>query len=66
MKLLPHEQKRLRQHAILVKKVSSDTKLEVTKKDLGEFAKDVLATLQYKKQIKNALLVLVEADKGDE
>jgi len=66
MKLLPHEQKRLRQHAILVKKVSPDTKLEVTKKDLGDFTKDVLATLQTKKQAKNMMLVLVETDKQGE
>jgi hypothetical protein len=37
---------RLRQHASLLKKVSPDTKLEVTKKDLGDFTKHVLATLQ--------------------
>ena len=65
MKLLSHEVKRLRQHAILLKKVSPDTKLEVTKRDLGDFTKEVLATLQYKKQIKNALLVLVETDKEE-
>lgn len=65
MKLLPQEIKRLRQHALLVKKFSPDTKLEVTKKDLGDLTKDVLATLQYKKQIKNALLVLVETDKEE-
>jgi hypothetical protein len=66
MKLLPQEIKRLRQHAILLRKFSPDTKLEVTKKDLGGFTKHVLATLQFKKQIKNMLLVLVEADKEEE
>lgn len=66
MRLMPHELKRLRQHATLLKKISTDTKLDVTKKALGEFQKDVLATLQYKKQIKNLLLVLVETDKEDE
>ena len=65
MKLLSHEVKRLRQHAILLKKVSPDTRLEITKKDLNEFTKDVLATLQYKKQIKNLMLVLVETDKEE-
>lgn len=65
MRLLPHELKRLRQHAILVKKVSPDTRLEVTKRDLGDFTKEVLTTLQYKKQIKNLMLVLVETDKEE-
>lgn len=66
MKLLPQEIKRLRQHALLVKKFSPDTKLEVTKKDLNEFTKDVLATLQTKKSIKNMMLVCVETDKENE
>jgi hypothetical protein len=65
MKLLPHEQKPLRRHAILLKKFSPDTKLEVTKKDLGDLTKHVLATLQYKKQIKNMLLMLLETDKEE-
>jgi hypothetical protein len=65
MKLQSHEVKRLRANAILLKKISPDTKLEVTKRDLGDFTKDVLATLQYKKQIKSMLLVCVETDKVD-
>ena len=40
--------------------VSPGTKLEVTKKDLGDLTKDVLVTLQTKKQVNNMLLVLVE------
>lgn len=66
MKLLPQEIKRIRANALLVKKVSPDTKLEVTKRDLGDWNKEVLATLQRKKQIKNMLLVLVETDKEEE
>ena len=66
MKLQPHALKRLKSNALLVKQVSPDTKLEVTKKDLGDFTKQVLTTLQTKKQIKNMLLVLVETDKEEE
>jgi len=62
MKLQSHEVKRLRANAILLKKVSPDTKLEVTKRDLGDFTKEVLATIQYKKSIKSMLLVLVDAE----
>jgi hypothetical protein len=65
MKLQSHEVKRLRANAILLKKVSPDTKLEATKRDLGDFTKEVLATLQTKKQAKNMLLVLVETDKEE-
>jgi hypothetical protein len=50
---------------MLTLKVSRDTKLEITKKDLGNFTKHVLATLQYKRQVKNMLLVLVETDKEE-
>ena len=66
MKLQSHEVKRLRTNAILLKQVSPDTKLEITKKDLGDWTNQVLATLQRKKQIKNMLLVLVETDKEGE
>ena len=62
MKLQPHDLKRLKSNALLLKQISSDAKLEVTKKDLGDWNKEVLATLQRKKQIKNMLLVLVEID----
>lgn len=66
MKLHTHEVKRLRQTAILLKKFSPDTKLDVTKRDLVDISKDVLHTLQYKKQFKNMLLVLVETPKEEE
>ena len=65
MKLQSHEVKRLCTNALLLKQISPDTKLEVTKKDLGDWNKEVLATLQRKKQIKNMLLVLVEIDKEE-
>jgi len=66
MRLQNHEVKKLRQSAILLKQVSPDTKLDVTKRDLSAWSKDVLHTLQYKKQFKNMLLVLVETDKEKE
>ena len=66
MKLQNHEVKRLIANAILVKKVSPDTKLEVTKRDLSDLNKQVLHTLQFKKSIKNMMLVLVETDKEEE
>ena len=62
MKLQSHEVNRLRQAAILQKKFSHDTKLEVAKRDLADLSKDVLHTLQHKKQFKNMLLVCVEVD----
>ena len=65
MKLPSHELKRLKANALLVKQVSPDTKLEVTKRDLGDWNKEVLATLQTKKQTKDMLLVLVESDKEE-
>jgi hypothetical protein len=52
----------MRQHAILVKHVSPDTKLAVTKKGLEGFTKDVLDKLQFNRTIKNALLVLIEVE----
>ena len=66
MKLQSHEVKRLKANALLLKQVSPNTKLEVTKKDLGDWTKEVLHTLQYKKQFKNMMLVLVETDKEEE
>jgi hypothetical protein len=65
MKLLPHEQKRLRQHATLTLRLSPDTKNEVTKKVIADFTKDLLNTIQLKRQIKHWLLVLTEADKEE-
>jgi len=62
MKLLSHEQKRLRQHAMLTLSLSPDTRTEVTKKDVAEFTKDLLNTVAQKRQIRNWLLVLVETE----
>jgi|CXWL01.1.fsa_nt_gi hypothetical protein len=65
MKLQTQEIRRIRANALLVKQVSPDTKLDVTKRDLGTWTKEVLTTLQTKKQIKNMLLVLVETEKEE-
>jgi len=66
MKLLPQEQKRLRQLALTQQQLSPDIKPEVTKIALEEFTKEVRNILQFKKTIKNAMVVLVETDKGDD
>ena len=62
MKLLPQEIRRIRQNALLEQKVSPDTKLEVTKKDLEDFKKEVLTTLQRNKRIKSALVEVLEIE----
>lgn len=62
MKLLPQEIRRIRANALLEKKVSADTKLEVIKKDLEDFKKEVLTTLQRNKRIKTALVVALEIE----
>lgn len=66
MKLLPQEIRRIRANALLVKKVSPDTQNVILKKDLNEFTKDVLTTLQRNKRVKNAIVVVLEIDKEDE
>lgn len=63
MKLLAGEIRRIRANALLEKKFSPDTRLEVTKKDLEDFKKNLLHTLQTKKHAKNLLLLLVETEK---
>jgi len=65
MKLLPHEIKRLITNSLIAKRVSPDTKNLILKNGLNEFAKDVFDLLQRKKQIKNALVVLVESDQEE-
>lgn len=64
MKPLPQELKRLRQLALVQKRISPDTKIEVTKKDLADFIKEVQSTVQNKK--KHLFIVCVETDKGEE
>lgn len=66
MRLLPQEIRRIRANALLVKKVSPDTQNVILKKDLNEFTKDVLTTLQRNKRVKNAIVVVLEIDKEDE
>ncbi len=65
MKLLPQEIRRIRANALLVKKVSPDTQNVILKKDLNEFTKDVLTTLQRNKRVKNAIVVVLEIDKEE-
>ena len=57
------ELKRLREQSALTLSLSPDTKTEVTKKEIAEFSKDLLNTIQRKRQIKNWLVVvLIETD----
>lgn len=65
MKLLPQEVRRIRQHAILTLRLSPDTKTEITKKEILGFTKNLLNTIQQKRQIKHWELVLMETDKED-
>jgi len=64
-KLLPHEQKRLAEHAALTLTISPDTITEITKKEVAEFTKEILSTVQRYRGIKHWSLVLVETEKGD-
>lgn len=62
-KLNPHEQKRLREHAVLSLSLSPDTRPEITRKNItGFFTKDLLSTMARKRQVKHWLLTLIEAD----
>ena len=64
-KLLPHEQKRLREHAALTLTISPDTKTEITKKEVAEFSKELLNTVARYRGIKHWQLVLVETEKAE-
>ena len=61
-KLLPHELKRLREHAALTLNLSPDTKTEITKKEVAEFTKELLNTIARYRGIKHWSLALVEVD----
>lgn len=64
-KLMNHEQKRLREHAALTLSLSGETRLEITKKDVAEFARELMTTIQRKRHIKQWLLALVVDTEGD-
>ena len=64
MPLMSHEQKRVLQYAALTLALSPDTKTEVTKKEIAEFSKDIMNTIQRKRQIKHWLVVLIETDEA--
>jgi hypothetical protein len=61
-KLMTHDQKRLREHAEHILSLSPDTRPEITRKDIAEFSKDLLNTIQRKRDSKNWLVVLIETD----
>ena len=62
MKLLNHEMARLHKLAELTLNLSPDIKPDVTKKEIAEFSKEVVNTVQRKRQVKQWLLVLVERE----
>jgi hypothetical protein len=64
-KLLPHEQRRLREHAALTLTISPDTKTEITKKEVAEFTKDLLNTVARYRGVKHMMLALVETEKAE-
>jgi hypothetical protein len=54
--------RRIRQNALLEQKVSPDLQPAILTKTLNAFAKDVLTTLRRNKRIKNAIVVVLEAE----
>ena len=62
MTLLRHELTRLHKHADLTLSLSPDIKPDVTKKEITEFTKEIVTTIQRKRQVKRWLLVLVEGE----
>lgn len=61
-KLTIHEQKRLREVAALTLTLSLNTKTDVTKKEIAEFSKDLLNTIQRKRQVHHWSVWLIETD----
>ncbi|NOS80144.1 MAG: hypothetical protein HOP32_01020 [Nitrospira sp.] len=44
--------------------LSQDTRPEITRKDITEFSRDLLSTIQQKRQINNWMMVLIETNGG--
>jgi hypothetical protein len=65
-KLTTQEQKRLREHAALTLRLSQDTRPEITRKNIAEFFRDLLSTIQRKRQIKNWVVTLIEIETDGE
>jgi hypothetical protein len=65
MKLLPQEIRRIRQNALLVKRVCPSTQQAILTKDLNAWTKDVLTTLNRNKRVKSALVVVLETEEGE-
>ena len=62
MRLLPQEMRRIRQNALLEQKVSPDLQPAILTKTLNAFTKNLVTTLQRNKRIKNAIVVVLEAE----
>lgn len=61
-KLTIQEHKRLREVAALTLSLSQDTRPEITRKDIAEFSRDLLNTIQRKRQVKHWVVTLIEKD----
>lgn len=57
--LMLHEKKRLLDHAALTLSLSPDTRPEILRKELSDFSRNLLTTIQRKRDIKCWQLVLV-------
>ena len=66
MKLNQNELTAIRKKAILSLSMSADTKPEVTRRDLAEFAKKTTQTLQIKRNMRDLVLFLVEVESEDD
>lgn len=64
MKPLPQELTRLRHLGLVQKKLSPDIRVDLTKKSLEEFAKEVHTILRNRR--KHLYLVCLEVDKGED
>ena len=63
--LMPQEQRRLREHAALTLSLSPDTRPEILRKEISDFSKDLLNTIQRKRDIKHwALVLVVDSEAG--
>jgi hypothetical protein len=63
--LMPQEQRRLREHAALTLSLLRDTRPEILRKDISEFSKHLLSTIQRKRDIKHwALVLVVDSEAG--
>ena len=66
MKLNKNEMTVFRKKAIMSLSLSADTKPEVTRRDLADFAKRTSQTLQIKRNFRDLLMFLVEVENEED